>query len=237
MISLVGLQTVEAKPKWKVLLKKKGIAVSERPEKGRDLPSFKGTGIVPGTLFEILAVLRDGKRRKEWMSRSGLTRDVKVSNHFTAISYQQTLAPWPASDRDVVMKTKVYYQESSKSMIATFNHVHWKKKISGVDRDDFIEMPYLKGYWYLRYVSDHQTEVTYMVNTDPGGLLPNWLISRITSDVPYYTILGLRKQVKRSTGRYENFLNLYDPIRLKQPHPPKIDILPAPPAHVLAYTR
>ena len=237
IISLVGLHTLEARPKWEVLLKKKGVTVSERPEKGRELPSFKGTGMVSGTLFEILAVLRDGKSRKEWMSRSGVTRDVKVDDHFSATSYQQTIAPWPVSDRDVVMKTQVYYQEDPKSIIATFNHVRWRKKVRGVDRDDFVEMPYLKGYWYLRYVSDHQTEVTYMVNTDPGGLLPNWLISRITSDIPYYTILGLRKQVKRSVGRYNRFLDLYDPVRLQQPHPPKMNILPPPPAHVLAYIR
>ena len=237
VISLVGIEGLDAKPKWEVLLKKKGVVVSERPEKGRDLPSFKGTGMVSGTLFEILAVLRDGKSRKEWMSRSGVTRDVKVDDHFSATSYQQTIAPWPVSDRDVVMKTQVYYQEDPKSIIATFNHVKWRKKVLGVDRDDFIEMPYLKGYWYLRYVSDHKTEVTYMVNTDPGGLLPNWLISRITSDIPYYTILGLRKQVKRSVGRYEKFLNLYDPVRLQQSHPPKMSILPSPPSHVLAYTR
>lgn len=237
LLILTSWTSLHAKPRWEKLFSKKGVVVSERPEKGRELPSFKGTGRVKGTLFEILAVLRDGSKRKEWMTRSGVTRDLKVTNSFAAISYQQTLAPWPVSDRDVVMKTQVYYQEEPKGIIATFDGVRWKQKIKGVDRDDFVLMPYLKGYWYLRYISDHETEVTYMVNTDPGGLLPNWLLSRISRDVPYYTLLGLRKQVKRSVGRYESFLNRFDPIRLKQPHPPKMNMLPAPPPRVLNYMK
>ena len=46
--------------KWVIERQDNGITVSKRSEKGRDLPSFKGTGIVQGNLYEILAILRDG---------------------------------------------------------------------------------------------------------------------------------------------------------------------------------
>lgn len=229
-VLLVGLhcfnsQTVEAKG-WKVVKKEDQIVVSQRSEPGRDLPSFKGTGLVNAGMYEILAILRDGPRRKEWMSKSGKTMVLEEKNVFEAISYQQTIAPFPVSDREVIMRTQVYLRENPKEIIATFDGLEWQKPIPGVDRDDFVWMPYLKGYWRLVEKAEGQTEVTYMVNTDPGGLLPNMLIRRITHYLPLWTLQGLRKQVKRRAKSYEQFLNDYDPKR--NPNPKAVPLpLPA----------
>jgi hypothetical protein len=217
-----------AKGKWILERNKKGVVVSSRAEGEDILPSFKGVGRVKGNMYEILAILRDGKRRREWMTRSGVTRVLKRYDVFHAISYQQTLAPWPVSDREVVMETQVYLRSAPHEVIATFNAYSWKRSIRGIDRDDFVLMPKLQGYWRLVPLSPTETEVTYMVNTDPGGLLPNFLIRRITRDLPYYTILGLRKQIKRSRGRYTKFLSKYDPDQNATPEA----VPPPPPSKV-----
>ena len=217
LYSLVfSLSLAHAKP-WKVLRRDKGIVVSQREEPNRELPSFKGVGDVQAGMYEVLAVLRDGKARKEWMSKSGKTMVLKRMSPFETYSYQQTLAPFPVSDREVILHTQVYQRTEPKELIATFDGIRWTKRIPGVDRDDFVWMPYLKGYWRLVSKGPSTTEVTYMVNTDPGGMLPNFLIRRITRDLPYWTLIGLRKQVRRAVGRYDNFLNDYDPSRNESP--------------------
>ena len=218
-----------AKP-WKVVKRGKGIVVSQREEPNRDLPSFKGVGNVKAGIYEVLAILRDGHRRKEWMTKSGKTMVLKRISPFETYSYQQTLAPFPVSDREVIMHTQVYHRAEPRELIATFSGVKWTDKIPGVDRDDFVWMPYLKGYWRLTSKGPNTTEVTYMVNTDPGGMLPNILIRRISRDLPYWTLIGLRKQIKRSAGRYDSFLNDYDPE--KNQGNPKL-MPPSVPASVL----
>ena len=95
-------------------------------------------------------------------------------------------------------------------------------------------MLYLKGYWRLTPKGEDQTEVTYMVNTDPGGMLPNMLIRRITHYLPLWTLMGLRNQAKRRRGFYESFLNKYDPSRTN--NAPKA-VPPAPPVSVINYLR
>lgn len=228
-----SLMSAEASARgWKRILSKRGVVVSQRAEPKRELPSFKGVGIVEADMYLILAVLRDGKRRREWMSKSGLTRVLSRKSAFEAISYQQTLAPWPVSDREVVMHTQVYLRREPLEMIATFDDVKWSKPIRGVDRDDYVLMPYLRGYWRLTPKGKGRTEVTYMVNTDPGGLLPNWVIRRVTRDIPYWTLIGLRKQVKRSANRYPDFLKAYDPAQA--PEGKVKEVPPPPPASVLA---
>lgn len=212
----LGLGSASAKS-WEVVKKGQGIIVSQREEPNRDLPSFKGVGEVDGSIYEILAILRDGKARKEWMTKSGKTMVLKRLSPFETYSYQQTLAPFPVSDREVIMHTQVYRRSEPEELIATFTGVKWDEKIPGVERSDYVWMPYLKGYWRLVSKGPSKTEVTYMVNTDPGGMLPNLLIRRITRDLPFWTLVGLRKQVKRTMGRYEDFLNEYDPTRSQNP--------------------
>ena len=238
-VATLALSTIFASPAaeargWKRIRSQNGIKVYQRKEPKRELPSFKGIGLVNADMYMILAVLRDGSRRKEWMSKSGVTRVLRRKSDFEAISYQQTLAPWPVSDREVVMHTQVYLRREPLEMIATFDDVKWRGSIRGVDREDFVLMPYLRWYWRLTPKGPGRTEVTYMVNTDPGGLLPNFIIRRVTRDIPYWTLIGLRKQVKRSKSRYGSFLSKYDPERapsgvLASP--------PEPPSSVLARLR
>jgi hypothetical protein len=219
---------------WEVLRQEEGVVVSMRAEPGRELPSFKGVGRVKSNMYHLLAILSDGTRRREWMTRSGVTRVLKRVSDSEGISYQQTLAPWPVSDRDVVMHTRIYRREAPLEIVATFDGEVWKEKIAGVDRGDFIEMSYLKGYWRLVYISDQETDVTYMVNTHPGGSLPDWLIRRITRDLPFYTITGMRDQAKKTAGQYTDFLRQFDPKF--EPSSPKVP-LTAPPSAVVEYMK
>jgi hypothetical protein len=211
-ILLISLQSLFASP-WVLLRTEDEIKVSERKEDDRELPSFKGEGLVKSRPFPILAVLADGTRRREWMHRSGETKVLKQVSDYEAISYQQTIAPWPVSDREVIMRTRVFMRKDDKGfieLIATFDgekHDDLRK----LNADKFVWMSYLKGYWHLKQVGPEETIVTYMVNTDPGGSLPDWLINRITRDLPYYTIFYLREQVAKTKGQYESYLKKYDP--------------------------
>ena len=240
LLALLALCALASAPRparaepWEVLRREEGVVVSMRPEPGRELPSFKGVGRIKAGLYHILAVLSDGKRRREWMNRSGVTRVLKKINEAEGISYQQTIAPWPVSDRDVVMRTHVYRDPETLEVVATFDGVDWAEPIKGVDRDDFVLMTYLKGYWRLVPISDDETELTYMVNTHPGGSLPDWLIRRITRDLPFYTITGMRDQTKKTMGQYDDFLRRFDPKF--EPDAPKVALKPAPKA-VVAYMR
>ncbi len=213
LLSILLLTTSLSAAPWKVVRVDDEITVSERKEMDRELPSFKGEGLVKSRPFPILAVLADGSRRKEWMHRSGETKVLKQVSDHEAISYQQTLAPWPVSDREVIMRTRVFLIQKENDpnieIIATFDgekHDDLRK----LDSDKFVWMSYLKGYWHLKQVGPNETIVTYMVNTDPGGSLPNWLINRITRDLPYYTIYYLREQVEKTKGQYEGYLKKYD---------------------------
>jgi hypothetical protein len=45
--------------------------------------------------------------------------------------------------------------------------------------------------------------VEYRVNADPGGSLPDWLVTQTTKDLPLHTLINLRSRVKKMSGSYD----------------------------------
>ena len=76
-------------------------------------------------------------------------------------------------------------------------------------------MPQLQGHYELRQVGDNETQVTYFVDVHPGGWIPDWLVKIASRELPYRTLLGLRKQTKmaREQNRYPDFRQFIDQAR------------------------
>ena len=55
----------------------------------------------------------------------------------------------------------------------------------------------MKGHYRLRVVSESRTEVQYMIDADPGGSLPKWIVKLASESLPLETVKGLRKQVRK----------------------------------------
>ena len=83
-----------------------------------------------------------------------------------------------------------------------------------------------RGYTRLRWMGPNQTDVIYLIDSDPGGSLPKWLVKWIAKDLPLKVILALRKRVKQTRGQYEDFLDRWDPRRKAQEDAPDSFILP-----------
>jgi len=69
-------------------------------------------------------------------------------------------------------------------------------------------MPRLAGYYHLEVI-----DAGHQVDADPGGLLPDWLVKLTSRKLPIETLVGLRRQVAKTRGKYEAFLKRYDPTK------------------------
>lgn len=215
---------------WEEVTRDKGIIVYELEVEDRDLAAFRGVGAVDGTIYEILAVLSDSSRRTEWQHRCVGAHDIARFDEFSRITYNRTAAPWPVNDRDVVLKTRIRVLEHDQIILASFRAISTPKKPKV---DDVVRMPYLKGHYKLTRVGPKRTRVEYQVDADPGGWLPDWVANRASREIPIKTLLGLRRQVDRTRGQYEDLLDRWDPAR-KPPEPdpvaaPAVGAMPAAP--------
>ena len=123
--------------------------------------------------------------------------------------WSRNAAPWPVNDRDVVIKAKVRFDPSKSIFWSTFKRTMHAKMppIAGV-----VRVPHIEGFYRLQRVDENTTTVRYRVNADPGGWIPKWLAARSSRGLPRNTIIGLRKQTKKMTGKYGAFVRKWKAV-------------------------
>ena len=205
-----GAAAVEADGKWHHEFTEDGVAVSMMTEEGRSLPAFRGVAVVDGGMFEVLGMLDDAKKATDWMANCMENKVLKQVNEFDRIIYNRTDAPWPVSDRDVVIFVGVTADLDKREVNIKFSQI---TNAGPGPIDGVVRMPRLKGFYKLQYVDEKHTRVTYQIDADSGGSVPDWLIARATRALPVQTLNGMRKQLKKTLGNYDDFVKRYDPTR------------------------
>jgi len=220
--------------RWETLYTKHGITVSAGHRVGSDLPVLKGVGVLPVNLYHLLAIVEDVKRHNEWVYRVARAEIVERPNPFKLRAYMRFDFPWPASDRDGIVNVNVKRTWSPHHEIG----ISFKRT---VDRrkpvyEGVVRVPWSRGGTTLRWLTPTSTRVEYLIDTDPGGMLPKWLVRWISQDLPLKILNGLRRQVKKTVNDYDPFLNAWDPRRTRQPDSPETFSLPGVPQSALAPT-
>ena len=180
---------------WEVILNDDGIRVSTRDIEGQALPAFKGTGMVQAPMVDVLAVLTDTPRRVEWVHKCSDSRLLKQVTEKNRVIYSRTKAPWPVSDRDVVVRTRSTVDWEKKEIMIRFKG---ERAFPFAELEGVVRIPRIKGFYRLQAVGESKTRVTYQIDASPGGSLPDWLAELTSQKIPYETIMGLRGQVKKT---------------------------------------
>lgn len=204
----VSAPAAHAESKWTEVAREDGVVVSIKEREDGGLPAFRGITTLNASIYDILAVLSDPTRNTEWMASCREARLLKKINAYERIIYNRTAAPWPVDDRDVVLQSKVSVNLEKKVVSINFHSI---KSPLQAPVDGVVRMPRLVGSYTLQMVDDEKTRVTYQIDADPGGLLPNWLISQAQEELPLKTLTGLRSQVKKTKGTYTEFLKEWHP--------------------------
>mgnify|MGYP004000289011 CR=1 FL=1 len=184
---------------WLPVTYEDGIAVYTKDVPGRGFPTFRGVGMIEADIFDVLAVISDIKRHPEWMSRCKESRLLDKKSETEYIVYTRTDAPWPVSDRDAVFHSKSTVNIADKEVIVRFWAVRSNRmpKVNGV-----VRMVELNGRYKLKAWGKGRTKIDYMVDANPGGMIPTWMAKMATKKMPLITIQKLRKQIKRTKGKY-----------------------------------
>jgi len=178
---------------WEIITEEDNVVVDRREVAGRDVPTVRGRSVLTGSIYDVLTVLDDTPRRHEWVYRCVESYLVKKISDLERYVYNRTEAPWPVSDRDIVSLTKVSFDpEKMVVRIAFEAQAGILPEIDGV-----VRIPYLRGFYLLEAVGDEKTRVTYTIDSDPGGWLPNWLIKLVSKKLPLTTLRSLQGQVNR----------------------------------------
>lgn len=186
--------------KWEELSNEDGIVVWSREVPGTSLVEFRGRGLVKSPIKHLIAILRDQDRKTEWMANCVGNHAIEYLPGNKMVIYNRVGSPAPlVDDRDTVLQTEARFDVAARTVELSFQETK-HPKMPAVE--DVVRMPKTRGFWRLEYKDPNLTMVTYQVQADPGGSIPQWVVNWASKGLPRKTLEGLRVQATK--GGYES---------------------------------
>ena len=181
---------------WELQKNKNNIKIYTRSVKGSEIKEFKGTTKVKSNLSAFLGLLSDAKACPKWIHQCKSSKVLKTISQTERINYNITDLPFPVTDRDVVIHSKVSQDPKTKIVtVRLTGKKSYKKEVGGL-----VRVEKLSGYWRFKPLGNGFVQVTYQVHSEPGGSLPGWLINSGVVDMPYETLRKMKKLLPSYQG-------------------------------------
>lgn len=195
-------------PEWKLKKRDNGITVYTRESTTSSFSELKMHGTFETTMSAIIALFKDIPNYTSWVYNCTESVSVKKSSDMEDYYYSVTSAPWPVSDRDVVVHSKVTQDPKTWIVSSASEHVNGL-----VDKKEGKErVPLLKSAWTLIPLKNGRVDITYYLSVDPGGLIPVWLANLTLTIGPYNTMVALRKEIARDKYKNARFEYIREPF-------------------------
>lgn len=182
-----------AQSAWKLHSERDGIAVYTKNVPNSPFKALKAVCVIETTLTRLTAVLLDVKNTKDWVYATKVCSLLKQTSPSELYYYSEVGLPWPASNRDFIIRIAVVQDAKTKALtLIAENKPDYVPAKKGV-----VRIRESEAHWLITPLGNGTVKVEYTMAVDPGGLLPAWLVNLFVSKGPYQTFVQLRKQVKK----------------------------------------
>jgi hypothetical protein len=191
-----------AAPAWQDVGDINGVHVWKRDEPGSGVTSFRGEMVAPVHIGKLIAVMQDRDQRKNWVDRFHSSTLIEKPGPFSEIYWIRFKLPAVISDRDYVLRADGAADDANHVFTIEIKSVNDPRK----GPDDCCTRAVINRAFYkftaLKAVNGvPQTKIEVEVNTDPKGLLPNWLVNMIQKEWPSKTLNNLVRYTKSSNAQ------------------------------------
>ena len=178
---------------WKLHSDKDGIQIYTKTVSNSAFKALKTVCTVETSLSRLAAVLLDVKNTKDWVYATKVCSLLKQASPAELYYYSEVSLPWPASNRDFIIRIAVSQDPATKALTVIAEnkpaYIPGKKNIVRIQQSE--------AHWLITPQANGMVKVEYTMQVDPGGLLPAWLVNMFVSKGPYQTFVKLREQVKK----------------------------------------
>ncbi len=176
---------------WKLEKDKRGIKVFTKKIDGRNLKRSKTTTTISASIDEVFAWLTNVERHKEWMDKVSTSEVLENVSNTEFIAYYVANAPWPASDRDIVVHYTIDASSATQKIIQVREESNYLP-----EKDGFVRVPMTNSTWTITDNGDGTVSVVYETVSEPGGSVPDWMANSAAVDSPFNTVTGLKEGVE-----------------------------------------
>ena len=136
----LGMRVDAQEKGWKLHAEKDGVQIFTQPVSNSAFKAVKAVGIVESNLSRIAFVLMDVNTTKEWVYGTKVCSLLKQMTPADLIYYSEVDLPWPASNRDFIIRITLTQDPVSKVMtIVAENMPKYVAEKNGIDTTSFEE--------------------------------------------------------------------------------------------------
>lgn len=185
--------TSPAQGEWVLKSDKDDIKSYSRSVADSKLNAVKIETVFTGSLSQFVSVLQDVASYDKWVYGSRSTRLLKEVSPAELFYYSEVNFPWPATNRDFVSHVFISQDAQTRAVRVNAKNVPgWvpvKPKIVRIERSS--------GEWVITPLAKGRIKVEYILQVDPGGDLPAWIINSFSSKGLIETFKNLREWIKK----------------------------------------
>src|SRR5580692_2904158 len=192
LLSLPNFLPASDKKEWTLKREKDGINIYSRPSDYSKFNDIRVDMDLPGTAEQLAAILLDVNNYPNWVYATRTSNVVKKVNENEVIYYAEVGTPWPAANRDYYADLKITINPANHSM----NVVSVGMKDYQPEKKDLVRVPMSRGSWTVTTQSDRKIHLQYILEIDPGGSIPAWILNSFVAKAPIETFSKLKKKME-----------------------------------------
>jgi hypothetical protein len=148
---------------------------------------------INASIDQYIAIVLDVEGYKDWHYRVVNPRILTKINEYELIYYTQLKAPWPVSNRDLILQLNLEKDINTNVLTVTLNSLpDYLPEV-----EDVIRVPESYSRITLTPIDNSTTKVDYFIKVDPGGEIPPWLVNLFSTQAPYETFKNLKEKIAR----------------------------------------
>lgn len=190
-VLLIAL-TLFAQDTWKLERDKNGIKVFTRKTTKASMKESKTEIFFNGTPDQILKEFKNIEGHKTWMHRINTSNLLKKISDNEFHVYYIASAPWPVSNRDVIVHYKINKEPDGDIIITATGMPNEMPEQKGL-----VRIPKLYSTWEFLKQPNGTTKLIYTSLSEPGGGIPEWLANSGATDTPFNTVAALKAKVEK----------------------------------------
>jgi hypothetical protein len=177
---------------WELKSEEEGIKIYTRPVRNSDIKAIKVECTIEATLSQLTAVLLDIPASEEWVYATNFCRVQKTISPSEFIYHSEIDVPWPASNRDFIVRVKIEQDSITKKL--TVNGENLPKYLK--EHEDVVRIMHTESNWTVTPRNKY-LDIVFTLHAHPGGSIPAWLINLFVTRGPLETFRNLRIQVNK----------------------------------------
>ncbi len=140
------------------------------------------------TLDQLAQFIFDTPSYTRWQFNTIEAEAIKKISSSEQIYHTVIEAPWPVTDRDMVVRMKIQHNSTDNEMVIT------AESEPGIlpKEESHVRVPSSRAKWIVKEKNKNLLQIKYTMQIDPGGAVPSWLVNWVCAQAPYESFRNLK---------------------------------------------